>query len=496
MPKSFVHQADPTAKEALTAWWKLFDDPILERLIQKAAAQNYDIRTAGVRILQARAALGIAEGFRYPQKQTLSGAYGVGYDKGHIDAAAFGLDTVWELDLWGRYARQIESAEASLMAAIEGYRAATVAVVAEVADRYLAYRTAQERLAYARRNAAIQERVAKMTEVQFRSGNVSELDMQQARTQLHNTKAAIPALQSAAAAAVNALAVLLGTTPERIESLLRNGTQPPAPPQQNGTLRLPEDPESLLDIDLIPMPRFDPAAVLDARLLLQRPDIRAAEHLAHAAAAEIGAAEALLYPSFTLLGSIGYQATDRNPIFRSLTGWGSLSDNIVISAGPGLSWNILQYGRLKNQVRLKDALLQERLIAYTKALITAAAEVDSALKAYRFNLRQLQERKKALEATVRAFNISALQYHEGMVSYQRLLSTVEKLTYTQDIYAQTKGAAARQLVYLFKALGGGWQIGRGRNPLHPADRAALQKRGVDWEGWLESNRTAMPEGER
>ena len=498
LPKELDKKADPAALRETARWWKIFGDPVLDTLIERASTQNLDLRGAGLRILQARAALGIAAGMQYPQKQTLSGSYSVGYNKGHIDAASASLDTVWEMDIWGKYARGIESAEASLYAAVASYRDILVAIEAETARHYIAYRTAQERIAYARRNIAIQERVTRMTEIQYNAGNVSELDMQQSRTQLFNTRAALPGLKMQQIAAVNALAVLLGTTPEAVRNLLGDGSADENPDYlaapKEGAIQLDDTPEALLGVDYTPEPAFDPTRPIDAALLTRRPDIKLAEYRAHAAAAQIGAKEALLYPSFTLFGSIGISATDRNPLFHSLRGWGSLGDNLVAAAGPGFSWNIFQYGRLKNQVRLQDAIFEERLVDYSKRVIRAASEVSDALHGYLLTRKQLEERRKALEATVRAFNISALQYHEGLVSYQRLLSTVEKLTTTQDIYAQTKGAAANDIIFLFKALGGGWQISDGRAYLSAETAARMKERGVDWGGMLEANATKLPEG--
>jgi len=498
LPRAVQKKGDT---ESVAQWWKVFDDPVLEKLVHQAYAQNLDIRSAGLRILQARAALGIATGMQYPQKQTLSGSYTSSYKQNHLDAANVAFDTVWEMDLWGKYARGVESAEASLYAAVASYRDIMVAVLAEVARTYITYRTLEERIAYAKRIIAIQERVTRMTEIQFNSGNVSELDMQQSRTQLYNTRAALPALELGKVQAINALAVLLGTTPEAVRRIVdihdakaRDAVNRYIATGKKGVFQLLDKPEVLTDIRYVPSPRFDPAKPIDAALLTQRPDVKVAEYRAHAASAQIGAKEALLYPSFTLLGSIGYSATSRNPYIPALTGWGSLGDNLTVAAGPGFSWNIFQYGRLKNQVRLQDALLEESLVGYSKKVLQAASEVSNALSAYVLTQKQLEERKKALEATVRAFNISITQYHDGLVSYQRLLSTVEKLTTIQDIYAQTNGALATDIVLLYKALGGGWQLSDGQAYLSQATVERLKRRGVDWGDMLDANRTVMPEG--
>ncbi|WP_201352612.1 TolC family protein [Hydrogenimonas urashimensis] len=485
----------------LADWWNIYEDETLDRLIDKALSQNLDLQTAGLRILQARAALGIATGLQYPQAQTLSGNAMSSYHRYHIDSANLSFDLAWEADIWGKYARGIESAEATLMAQVASYRAAAVSLLAEVARSYIDYRTTEERIAYAERNVAIQERVTRMTEVQYKAGNVSELDMQQSRTQLYNTRAALPAMHLAEIRIINALAVLLGTTPEAVRKIL--GPRDHDLLQQineaiatnnRGIIQLAENEKNLLAPHYIPEPRFNPDRIVDASLLIRRPDIRAAEYIAHAEAAQIGIAEAALYPSFRLLGSIGYSASDPNPVVPFLTGWGSLNENITIAAGPGFSWNIFQYGRLKNDVRLKDAAFEESLVRYSKRVLTAAAEVSNALNAYRFTQIQLQEREKALEATVRAFNISVTQYHDGLVSYQRLLSTVEKLTFAQDAYARTKGELAVDAALLYKALGGGWQATDGRSYLFQKSRARMRKRGVDWGHGLDENATRMPKG--
>ncbi|WP_353662012.1 TolC family protein [Hydrogenimonas sp. SS33] len=501
-PVSKSLQNDRNVSEAeLADWWRIYHDETLDRLVDKALSQSLDLQIAGLRILQARATLGIATGLRYPQAQTLSGNAMSSYHKYHIDSASLSFDLAWEADLWGKYARGIESARASLMAQVASYRAAAVSLLAEVARNYIDYRTTEERIAYAERNVAIQERVTRMTEVQYKAGNVSELDMQQSRTQLYNTRASLPALRLAEIRIVNALAVLLGTTPEEVRTILKphdkrllRQINAAIATNSRGIIQLTQKQKNLLALRYIPQPQFDPERIVDASLLTRRPDIRAAEYLAHAKAAQIGIAEAALYPSFRLLGSIGYSASDPNPVLPFLTGWGSLHDNITVAAGPGFSWNIFQYGRLKNDVRLKDAAFEESLVRYSKQVLAAATEVSNALNAYRLTQAQLQERKKALKATVRAFNISVTQYHDGLVSYQRLLSTVEKLTLAQDAYARTKGELAVDAALLYKALGGGWQATDGRSFLSQKSRERMRQRGVDWEHGLDENATRIPEG--
>jgi len=446
----------PRRDPRLASWWKIYRDRNLDRLVHLAWKQNLDLKAAGLRILQARAVLGIAEGMAFPQLQQLSGSATVSdADRGvpGVRSVSTGFDLGWELDLWGRYARGTESAEAALYAAVASYNDILVAIIAEVARNYIAYRTAQERIAYARRNIAIQKYVTKVTEIQFNSGNVSELDMQQARTQLHSTRSAVYDLQLSKIRARNALAMLLGLNPAEVEPYLGRKKYRDHFEQyirkEKGTIQIREGTKNNLGVSLIPTPRFDPRRPIDADLITRRPDVKVAEYTAHARSAEIGIATADLYPRFSLIGNITYGDTSL-----------SLS-KLSVLAGPGFAWNIFQYGRIRNNIRLKDAIFEESLVQYNKKVLGAVHEVSYALDNYRYTLNQLKESEAAVNASVRAFNISIRQYNDGLVSYQRLLNSVEKLTRYQDQYARLKGALATQVALLYKALGGGWQISRG-----------------------------------
>ncbi len=470
------------------AWWKTFDDPVLTSLIDKAARQNLDLQSAGLRILQSRAALGLSRGLAYPQVQTLSGSAGISRLRDrNVNAAGINFDLGWEMDIWGKYARGIESSEALLYASVASYADIMVSVYAEIARNYIAYRTAQERITFARRNITIQKRVVEMTQVQYNSGNVSELDMQQARSQLYSTRAVLPELQNEMVRSRNALAVLLGTFPRELDPLLKNKASVTVPAAKtHGNLYLQPDAKTLLAESCIPVPRLDDNLTFDAALLARRPDLKAAEHLAHAESAKIGVVTADLYPSFTLFGTIGYNPTD------ATGNWVGGSKAVGISAGPSFSWNIWQYDRIRNRIRAQDAAFELRLIDYNKKVLQAVGEVDSALSGYRFARIQLDEIEHALDATVRAFNLSATQYNDGLVSYQRLLSTVERLTTIQDRYAQIKGALATDSVLLYKALGGGWQRMGGTHYLSK-ERATRMRARTDWGEYLDDNATLLPE---
>ncbi len=224
LPKNWKQGSNKANSDVVAQWWKTFNDPTLTGLVHKAYAQNLDIKSAGLRIVQARAALGISEGLSFPQVQTLSGSAATTRSNGNnFEVAGLNFDMGWEMDIWGKYARGIESSEANLYATLASYNDIMVSVIAEVARNYINYRTSEERLAYAVRNVTIQERVTQMTEVQFNSGNVSELDMQQARTQLYNTRSALPSLELSKVKARNAIGLLLAMNSNDVSRLLNSG---------------------------------------------------------------------------------------------------------------------------------------------------------------------------------------------------------------------------------------------------------------------------------
>ncbi len=480
--------------ESIIRWWRTFNDPTLNSLVKKVYGRNLDIRSAGLRIAQARAVLGISRGFALPQKQTLSGR-AESTHSGLMDFNSVGVnfDMGWELDLWGKYGRAIEAARAALYASVASYDNIMVSVIAEVARNYISYRTAQERLIYARRNVNIQKRVVTMTEVQFNSGNVSELDMQQARSQLYSTRAAIAAIQLDQVKAANALALLLDMeVSDVMEILNRDGTEPEAADaafltRRQGVIQLSSSKGNRFEANLVPVPSLDPGFAIDADLITRRPDIKVAEYTVHVNSARLGAGMADLYPGFSLFGNIGYNNTDKAGAW--LTG----TEPLAVVIGPSFSWNIFNYGRIKNRIRLQDAVFEESLVNYNKAVLAAVAEVEDTLNGYVLTLQQQRQNKKALLATMRAFNLSAIQYNEGLVSYQRLLTTVEKLTLVQDRFATIKGGAALYAVALYKALGGGWQINRGRSYLSRKTAQRMRER-TDWGDLLDEDMTRIPRG--
>jgi len=481
LPTNWSPEETATESRAVSDWWRLFNDPVLDQLIARGAQENLSIEAAGLRIVQARAALGISDALVFPQQQQVNANFAALYrNEDWYKSANASLDVGWEMDIWGKYARGIQSAEASLYASIASYHDVLVTISAEIARNYINYRTAQERIFLSQQNIAIQQRVVEMTQVQFDAGNVSELDVQQAKTQLYATQSALPSLNISRIQARNALAVLLGTLPEEVEPVLQL-QQPKIPSFVDSSgggaqreIMLSEDSSSY---SIIPTaPQLEPS--IDPQLVLQRPDLKVAELAARAQSARIGLTEADLYPQFFLFGSVGVSETVRSSDSFST------SNALTANIGPGLSWNIFQYDRIKNAVRIEDARFQESLTNYNQNVLAAVQEVTNALEGYQYTVDKSRYDALGVEAAIRAFNISANQYNNGLVNYQRLLSTVEKMTLREDVYAQTRGGIANQVVALYKALGGGWEPLSGRPIVKPETVEQMRSR-TDWGDYLE-----------
>ena len=347
-------------------WWTVFNDPVLNRLVEAAYQQNLPLQIAGVRILEARAQLGIAVGNQYPQRQLGAAEANVNqlsdnapnsrFSDGYYMDAAVGFDAGWELDIWGKFRRAVQSQAASLELSIASYDDVLVSLTAEVARTYILMRTSEERLEVARENVKIQGRSLQIAEVRFKAGAVTELDVTQARSLLRGTEATIPILEAELRQSKNALAILLGKLPGEIDNML------------GGPGLIPEVPAEV-------------TVGIPAELMRRRPDIRAAERALAAQSSLIGVAKADLFPQFGLLGTVGLQTADKTD-YRSNNGNFSdlfKSDSLTYFAGPAINWKILNYGRITNQVRVEDARFQELVVNYEDTVLRASQEVEDAM---------------------------------------------------------------------------------------------------------------------
>ncbi|MDB5312889.1 MAG: efflux transporter, outer rane factor lipoprotein NodT family [Gemmataceae bacterium] len=445
--ENWIDAADPrvrTQSDDLSRWWTVFNDPVLDALVCHAYLQNLTLRQAGCRVLQARAQQAIAVGNFFPLTQQATGDYrryarstkipnNQNVRAPFYSQWTYGFNLAWELDFWGRFRRAMESANDSLDASVEDYDSVLVTLLGDVATYYLQLRTYEQRLAYVRVTVGLLRDTLRIAEARFKAGTTGELDVVQARSTLEQTEAQIPELEIGLRQANNQLCVLLGIPPEELRARLGPGGIPTAPAEV--------------------------AAGIPADLLRRRPDVRRAERQAAAQSAQIGIAEAEFYPHISITGTINYSAgTPRlTPVGVLATLVGppqGLDGNI----GPTFQWNILNFGRILNNVRLQDARFEELVAAYQNAVLTAAQDVENGLVTF----LRAQERAKLQAASVddlqKAVKIVLAQYKEGTVDLTRVTQVEQNLVLALDTLAQARGEIGLGLTQVYRALGGGWQI--------------------------------------
>ncbi|MCK5203793.1 MAG: TolC family protein, partial [Desulfobacterales bacterium] len=346
-----------------------------------------------------------------------------------------------------------------------------VSLTAEVARAYVLFRTFEERLEIARQNVTIQERSLQIAEIRFKAGAVTELDVVQAKSLLRNTEASIPRFDAAIRQTKNALAILMGKLPGEIDGMISgNKLIPKAPP------------EVVVDIP--------------AELMRRRPDIQLAEYQIATQTPLIGVSRAELFPAFQLFGSIGLASSNsKNTIAggRNGSSFSDLfdSDSLEFFGGPSFTWNLFNYGRIKNRVRTEDALLQQLIVNYEDTVLRAHQEVEDSMIGF---LRKQQEAgflKDSVKASQRSVDLSMLQYKEGLVDYQRVLDSQRFLTDQQDVWTATRGDVIVNLIAMYKALGGGWQIREGQEFVSKDNMDQMGKR-TNWGDLLEPEALATP----
>ena len=482
MPETWLSADDAsviTERSEYEAWWQVFQDPALTRLVDQAYRQNLNLQIAGLRILEARAQLGIAVGLQYPQSQSFGGGYVRSKSSenqppfsnlppdvsNRIDTSTdfwnLSFDAAWEADIWGGFRRGIEAASANVATTMLSYDAALVTLTGDVAALYTTIRTFEARLSYARENVALQQEALDLAEARFELGAASELDVAQARGLLMNTQALIPALELGLGRTKNALSVLLGMPPNDLQVMLGGA----------GT---------------IPGARVEVAIGIPADLIRRRPDIRAAEMAAATQSAAIGVSQAELYPHFSLAGSIGLAGETFSDQFESESGTGYLT--------PFFSWNVFDYGRIKNNVRAQDARFEQLVVAYQNSVLNAVREVEDGLLGFLRAREQVGYLDGAVAASERAAELALLQYGQGAVDYTRVLNTQTTLLLQQDALTVAQGQAVTSLVALYKALGGGWQIRESNDYVGSSTKERMRQR-TDWGELLDMPAPPLPPSE-
>jgi NodT family efflux transporter outer membrane factor (OMF) lipoprotein len=460
-----------TQSPADSTWWTAFKDTTLDSLVTSAFHQNLSLQVAGLRILEARAQLGIAVGRQYPQVQAAIGrATGIGLSDRAANIPGLnqnfwdyqvGFDAAWELDFWGKYGRGVKAEQANVQATQADYQDAVVSLAAEVARTYAVTRTFETLVDLARENARIQEEGQRIAQSRFRHGATSELDVTQATTLLESTRASIPQLQSGLEQSENALSTLLGRPPGAVHALLGAHSGIPKAPDQV-------------------------AVSVPAEMLRRRPDIRSIELSAMAQCDRVGVARSEVYPRFTLFGTIGTQTTagagpiSGNSQFSDLFGPGSL----FYSWGGNFIWPLLNYSRIQNNVRVQDARLQQLLVAYQNSVLKASREVEDGLTGYLHAQQATVFAQNAALSAQRSVDIALVQYREGAVDYQRVLDAQRSLLQEQNTLTGTKASVATNLIALYKALGGGWETHQGQ-PVIPQSIQDEMKHRTNWGNYFE-----------
>lgn len=433
--KTWIEGNDPRTKSSPPRdgdWWSVFQDPILNNLVVQAYQQNPNLRAIGTRVLQARAQQGIAVGNLFPQSQQAMGLYDYGTAFGapaHINATTFNL--AWELDFWGKYRRQVESANAKFDSSVDNYDDALVTLLADVATNYVQYRVAQQRIDIARDNLKTQEKLVALADQQRKVGTANTLDVEQFRTLLEQTRSSIPSLQISLGQASDKLCILLGEPPHDLEAMLGQG---------------PKSGDS-------PMPKLplEAAVGLPADLLLRRPDVRSAERQVAAQSPQIGVAKADYYPSISIGTALGYADLGFTPLLAS--------QGFLAFVTPQFSWNILNYGRILNNVRLQDSKTQEAVATFQNKVLTAAQEVQTALRGFLLSQEQADHLAKSAIAAAKATDIEEKLFTDIKADVNRLFTLENTLLQVQDQLAVAQGNIALNLIGVYRAIGGGWEIG-------------------------------------
>jgi NodT family efflux transporter outer membrane factor (OMF) lipoprotein len=472
-------KSEPVTEPVDPNWWKLFNDPQLTALEDRVAAQNLDVRIATIKLAESRAQRGVVAAAQLPtlggnasyqyEKASNNGVFGLlgsdaaggstpgteaggtGFGPGGINGSnlapfslyQYGLDASWELDLWGKVRRQVESADATINASQEQQRDVLLSSLAEVARDYVDLRGAQLREKIAYDNLKSSQDALKLTQERASGGLTTDLDVANAAAQVRTTAAEIPPIQADEANLINALSLLLGEPPNALRSELEQAKPvPPVPP------RVP-----------IGVP---------SELVRRRPDIRQAEAQLHAATANIGVAVAQFYPSVTLGGSVGIQGLQAANLWTL--------NSRQFGLGPSISIPIFEGGQLKANLQLNEASQQEAAVNYQRTVLRAWHDVDNALTAYESTQRRRDQLVLAVAQNQRALGLATDRYQQGVADFLEVLDAQTRLLSNQQQLAIATTNVSDNLVALYKALGGGWETALPDTPVNA--NAAAAKTGL------------------
>jgi NodT family efflux transporter outer membrane factor (OMF) lipoprotein len=410
-------------------WWKQFNDPALDHLVTEALQNNKDLKSAFARVREARAQLGMARG-RFGPEVDLNGsatrykasenAYSFAGGKPQSLYSA-GFDALWEIDLFGGTRRSVEAAVADWQAQQANLGDVQISVAAETAGAYLDLLTYQRVLAVAKSSLAAQQDTLDLLTSRYAAGLSNELAVQQARYNLESTRASVPPIEASIEASRNALAVLVGQMPGRVDFAT------------NGIV-------SFVEVELNGIP---------ADVLRRRPDVRRAERQLASATARIGQSTAELYPKFNLVGSIGLESLKASTLLEA--------DSQRWSIAPGVSWPIFHMGAIRNNIHVQEARQEQALAAYETAVLNAVREVRNALVDYRTERERRETLARAVSAAQTSEAVANDLYKNGVTDFNNVLDAQRSLYILQRELAVSEGRIASNTIRLFKALGGGWE---------------------------------------
>jgi len=434
-------------------WWKSFRDVELSLLVERLVAQNLDLKTAAERVIQsvAQRRIAVSQALPHIEGQSLD-TYNRQSPNGPIsllvpapgaplDYALFrdGLTSSWQLDLFGRVRRAVEAADANTLAAVENRHGVALAAVAELAQSYMQLRGTQNRLGIAKRNLHLAEENIELVNTRFRNGVATTLDMAQARAQQATIAATLPPLRAREAELINALGLLLGEAPRALETELhRTRILPRVPPK-------------------VPVG-------LPGTLIRRRPDIREAEARLHEATAQTGVAVANFYPDVTLNGAVNLESLHLSNLFTPAS--------TAFAVGPSISIPIFEGGRLRGALALSESQQREAAVFFQETVLRAWKEVDDALTRYREAQRRRIDVARSVTENQSALQAARQRYSEGATNFLDVTATQAQLLQSENDLSDSDTLIATDLVNLYRALGGGWEVA---DVAHDADSARFER---------------------
>lgn len=433
-----------TSQMQYTTWWKSFNDPTLDKLIELGYQNNLDLQSTGVKVLQARAELAESTGELYPQQQGLSANYtrqrtsqsnqytSLAPNTFNTDSAS--LSASWELDFWGKYRRAIRANDAHFLASIAAYDDALVSLTAEIGSHYIAIRGDEEQISKLEKSIHLLKENLNLTKIRYEAGESSLSDVEQSISLVNQTESNLPSLRASLQTEKDSLAVLLGSTPDKIDDLLI--------PLDKKKASLPKAPENI-------------ALDIPKNVLRQRPDVHEAELNAITQSENIGAIKAQLYPAFNLNGNFSYSASNLGASStKDIFQWGNHSYSI----GPSLSIPLFNYGQITNQVRQQDAVFQQAIFNYQNTVLKAQKEVQDGLSSYSESKKTANNLKEANKAALKNTDLTLIRYQNGEVDYSAVLNAEENQINIESSLINAETHVSQDLISLYRALGGGWQI--------------------------------------